>query len=148
LTCKQINLGNGATAIVCSRGARRERCRCGSGLPVSRLCDFELRGRKAGQTCSAKLCDRCSSRAPATELDYCQAHARLLEHRAEGWRTVGEMAEAWGTSPRAVEQAILVVGVLHSKAHASGEGAARRWSPAAQGLVHREVREANRDEGG
>ncbi len=133
MTCKHINLGGGVTAIACSRGARRERCKCGSGF-VSRLCDFELRGSKAGQTCSAKLCDRCSSRPAGTELDYCPAHARLLE----GWRTIAEMAEVWGATAEEVARAILIVGVRDTKAHAHGQGDARRWSPQAQALARRE----------
>ena len=138
MTCKQINLGGGATAIVCTRGSDRGRCKCGR--VATRLCDFELSGRKAGQTCSAKLCEKCSTRPPASELDYCPAHARLLEQRHLGWRTVAEMSEAWGATERDVANAILIVGVRDSKAHADGEGAARRWSPQAQALARREWR--------
>lgn len=138
MVCRKIDLGNGATAIVCSRG-QRERCNCGSGKPVSRLCDFELGGRKAGKTCSAKLCDSCSSSVVGSDGDYCSAHARLLEQRA-AWRTVAEMAAAWGASERDVEQALLLTGVRDSTAHAAGTGSARRWSPQAQGLVKVELR--------
>ncbi|MCA9686550.1 MAG: hypothetical protein KC457_30560 [Myxococcales bacterium] len=134
MACKQIDLGNGATAIVCTRD-RREPCPCGSGLPVSRLCDFELGGRKAGSTCSDKLCDRCASSPPGTDLDYCQAHARLVD----GWLTIAGMAAAWGVEAREVESALLLVGVRDSKAHGHGDGAARLWSKAAQAIVKREL---------
>jgi hypothetical protein len=134
VSCKEINLGNGATAWICTRGPR-EYCKCGSGLPVSRLCDFELRGRKAGSTCSWKMCERCTTRPEGTESDYCQAHARLVE----GWLTISGMAEAWGVEAREVESVMVVVGVRDSKIHGHGDGSGRLWSKEVQGLVKREL---------
>ena len=74
MPCIPIDLGNGATAIVCTR-ERAKRCKeCGAA--ASRQCDFPLRGRAAGRTCSAYLCERCAVRTTAG-LDYCPPHARI-----------------------------------------------------------------------
>lgn len=75
MPCRTINLGNGATAIVCTRGERSHSCReCGA--RASKQCDYALRGRASGRTCSVYLCDRCAVVAGA-ELDYCPTHARV-----------------------------------------------------------------------
>lgn len=74
MTCEKIAI-DGGVVILCSRGHRIKRCSaCGSG-EATRLCDFPLSGRKAGKTCSAGLCDRCTARSGDTDL--CPAHARL-----------------------------------------------------------------------
>lgn len=74
MTCRSVNLGNGAIAIVCNRGERRPYCGCGK--PATRQCDYPLRGRKAGQTCSAHLCDSCAVPS-GKDLDYCPPHGRV-----------------------------------------------------------------------
>lgn len=67
----------------CSRGSHRKRCSVCSSRPATKLCDYPLRGAKAGRTCDAALCDRCAVRQgggvfgqPET-IDYCPAHARV-----------------------------------------------------------------------
>lgn len=76
MTCTPINLGNGVTAIVCTRGERRHRCKeCGSNATAQ--CDYPLRGRATGRTCSIYLCARC--KVVSGELDYCRVHARIAE---------------------------------------------------------------------
>lgn len=75
MPCRTINLGNGATAIVCTRGERRHRCKeCGHA--ASRQCDYPLRGKASGRTCSAYLCARCAV-VVGPDRDYCPPHARL-----------------------------------------------------------------------
>lgn len=61
--------------IACHRG-RRPSCKCGR--VETRQCDFPLKGRKAGKTCDASLCDRCTTKM-GPELDYCPAHAALAK---------------------------------------------------------------------
>jgi len=60
------------------------------------------------------------------------------------WRTVAEMAEAWGATIEEVGRAIVLVGVRDSKVHATGEGADRRYSPQAEGLARVEWKASRR----
>lgn len=57
----------------------------------------------------------------------------------DAWRTVAELASLWSTTRGLVERAISMLGIRDS-IHAKGEGDARCYSPAAQGLIHREWR--------
>ncbi|MCA9680743.1 MAG: hypothetical protein KC457_00990 [Myxococcales bacterium] len=76
MVCRQIDLGGGASAIVCSRGQRAPQCSTkGCRNTATRLCDFPLQGKRAGQTCSAQLCESCAQ-VQADGTDYCPAHAR------------------------------------------------------------------------
>lgn len=59
----------------CGRGARA-RCACGNA--ATKQCDYPLKGRKEGQTCSMDLCERCARHA-GPELDYCRAHDELTK---------------------------------------------------------------------
>jgi hypothetical protein len=45
---------------------------------MAKLCDYPLRGKRAGATCDRKLCERCAVHA-GPDLDYCPPHARLRE---------------------------------------------------------------------
>lgn len=65
----------------CSRVSAKY-CKCGR--RASRLCDFELRGKKTGKTCDADLCERCALKVDGQpkDKDFCLVHARMLE--AEG----------------------------------------------------------------
>lgn len=83
MACEHVDLGDGTTMIVCRRGGRRapaKRCKCGK--PASLLCDFPLKGRKAGKTCDRPLCSGCAERQRTTAdgdtVDFCPAHARQL----------------------------------------------------------------------
>jgi DNA modification methylase len=59
--CERVNLGNGITAIVCTRGQRRAKCsNCGR-MRADLLCDWKLKGKKAGKTCDRKLCHGCAT---------------------------------------------------------------------------------------
>jgi hypothetical protein len=73
MPCSVISLGNGATAIVCTRGGGK-RCTCGR--TADKLCDYPLRGEKAGKTCDRAFCSRCGKHVGPNK-DYCPAHGRL-----------------------------------------------------------------------
>lgn len=83
MTCKITRLGGaeagsaGAVVIVCSRGARPSKARCSvpdCPHPATKLCDYPLRGRKAGKTCDRKLCEQHAT-TMGPDRDYCPAHA-------------------------------------------------------------------------
>lgn len=77
MTCRFIELAPGSHLVICSRGVHVRRCRT-CGAPSTKLCDFPLRGEKAGQTCDVPLCDRCAV-SQGVNRDYCPPHARLVE---------------------------------------------------------------------
>lgn len=83
--CERVDFPGGF-AIACSRGQRGGRCSgCGSSRVVA-LCDFPLRGAKAGGTCLRPLCRSCATRAaqgleghfgvemPEGGFDLCRVH--------------------------------------------------------------------------
>lgn len=80
MTCRAFR-GAGTHAVsgfVCGRS--EPACSVdGCGARAERLCDYPLRGPKAGQTCSRKLCAKHSD--PEGGKDYCPAHARELAGR-------------------------------------------------------------------
>jgi hypothetical protein len=82
MTCHHVQLENGASAIVCGRGLRFERCRCGRKALL--LCDWKMPEgktvRKSG-TCDQPLCDRCTH-SPAPDKDLCPAHAAEWHQRS------------------------------------------------------------------
>lgn len=57
MTCERIDLGGGATVITCGPRRRAKPCTVpGCRAPATILCDFPLKGAKAGTTCSKALC--------------------------------------------------------------------------------------------
>ncbi len=60
--------------IACSRGKMCSVAGCER--TAHYLCDFPLRGKKAGQTCDAPIC--IVHRIPFDELDYCPPHHRMV----------------------------------------------------------------------
>ena len=81
MTCTPINLGNGVTGFVCSRGQRkRAPCSACKDREHTLLCDHPLAGKLVGRTCSAKLCARCAKRVDGKDL--CPPHAKA--HAAQG----------------------------------------------------------------
>jgi hypothetical protein len=76
MPCQTIDLGGGAFAIACSRGKQRAMCEVCKSKPHEVLCDYPLRGAKAGATCSKKLCRGCAKHV-GTDRDLCPPHARL-----------------------------------------------------------------------
>ncbi len=75
MTCELIRMPNGVVAFVCGRGPRRK-CSVCKRRPATLLCDFPLRGAKAGATCDRALCPSCAV-AVGADRDYCPAHARV-----------------------------------------------------------------------
>jgi len=70
----------GGTVIVCVRGKQPARCSipgCPNRAPF--LCDWKLRGVKAGKTCDKALCASHTKKV-APDKDLCPAHA-------EEWNT-------------------------------------------------------------
>jgi hypothetical protein len=63
----------------CTRGQRAKPCRqCGR--PSTKLCDYPLRGAKAGKTCDVPMCSRCATtvgRSGSDTIDYCRVHAEM-----------------------------------------------------------------------
>lgn len=75
MTCNTIDLGNGETAIVCSRGRKPRRCTVCNRNRIAVLCDFPLAGKKTGKTCSRGLCERCAVHV-GPDRDLCPAHGK------------------------------------------------------------------------
>jgi hypothetical protein len=81
------------SGFVCSRGQRRKVCSECKARPATLLCDYPLKGRKAGKTCDRALCRRCAVQVQgipeqlgfaleaivADTVDLCPAHARAAE---------------------------------------------------------------------
>jgi hypothetical protein len=67
-------MGNGATAIVCTRGTTKAACDTpGCQRVHMALCDYPLAN---GKTCDRKMCD--GHRKPVgANRDYCPAHAKV-----------------------------------------------------------------------
>lgn len=82
MTCRTLEVPGGI-AIVCSRGQSRGRdCAfCGTFSKSYVLCDFPLRGKKAGATCSKPACEKCAT-SVGENRDFCPPHARY--HREHG----------------------------------------------------------------
>lgn len=67
------------TIITCRRSALRVRCSIeGCIREHTKLCDFPLKGRKAGKTCDKKLCDEHATKV-GPDRDCCPAHASLTK---------------------------------------------------------------------
>ena len=75
MTCKTIDLGGGATAIVCTRGRKAAPCEFCRERPHTLLCDYPLAGKRKGATCSKRMCQRCAT-SNALAGDLCPPHAR------------------------------------------------------------------------
>jgi hypothetical protein len=66
--------GSQVTAIICGRRETKRCVVCRGG--ASLLCDWPLKGAKAGETCSRGLCAAHTYR-PTDGVDYCPAHAEV-----------------------------------------------------------------------
>ena len=65
-----------------SRKGERTKRKCDCGAPAEVMCDFPLRGAKAGQTCGALLCADCAWRVHLTAqgpIHYCAMHRMVYE---------------------------------------------------------------------
>ena len=76
MTCRNVKLAKGTTAIVCTRGQRKRRCRCGETATL--LCDFVLYPMPMSNppkplTCDKPLCRRCAV-SVGPDRDHCPDH--------------------------------------------------------------------------
>lgn len=78
MACRDIQLPGGGTAIVCGPRTRTKTCVVCGRRQSSKLCDFPLRGAKAGKTCDRPLCERCAVHSEP-DTDYCPTHAHMVE---------------------------------------------------------------------
>lgn len=69
--------GSPVTVVACGPRVGVKPCRT-CGFPSDRLCDYQLRGRLAGTTCNAPLCESCAVHVPP-DHDLCPPHARLVK---------------------------------------------------------------------
>lgn len=72
MPCYPFQIGE-ARGFICTRGNRAKPCKY-CGRPHTKLCDYPLRGAKAGKTCDIPMCDRCATHVEP-DTDYCRAHA-------------------------------------------------------------------------
>lgn len=77
MTCERVQLPGGGVAIVCGRGRRAKRCKCGA--VATRECDWKVPRKKSG-TCDLPLCENCSH-VPAPDKDLCPGHAAAWKSR-------------------------------------------------------------------
>lgn len=84
MKCERLDLGNGDFVITCRQ--RRAACSSCAHREHDVLCDAPLAGKRAGKTCSRKLCRGCAV-ALAPGLDLCMPHAKI--HRAAAMRDAG-----------------------------------------------------------
>ncbi len=78
MTCTVIPV-QGGVAIVCSRGqgTRARDCAfCGVNARDYKLCDFPLRGKRAGATCSKPMCGKCAT-SIGDNRDLCPPHVKM-----------------------------------------------------------------------
>ena len=80
MPCERVDTQRWGAAIVCSHVARPKPCAI-CGQRSSKLCDFPLTGRLAGQTCSRPLCVACAVHQKP-DLDFCPVHAKMLLEKA------------------------------------------------------------------
>ena len=79
MPCETKRAADGITVILCHRGRGRVRqamCDCCGKRPRTKLCDYPLQGRRAGQTCDRKMCATCAVHV-GPDRDYCPPHAKL-----------------------------------------------------------------------
>ena len=77
MPCKPIIIGGKAIGFACSRGDQRQRCKI-CGMPATKLCDFPLKGEKAGKTCDMPLCHR-HAHSVGPDVDYCPTHFEMKD---------------------------------------------------------------------
>lgn len=73
--CNRVKLENGATAIVCGRGRRAERCRWCAHTPGEFQCDWKIGN---GRTCDKHLCAQ-HAKEVAPDKHLCPEHQKSYE---------------------------------------------------------------------
>lgn len=105
MSCRQIDLGPNASAFICGPKKRRVECAYCKARDAVFLCDYELRGKKAGKTCDGKLCASCAT-VVGENRHLCPPHRRerdaqlAKERDAEAWldQLVGESQASQGSA--------------------------------------------------
>lgn len=77
MRCRLVRDCN-TTAIICTRGPRRQHCRWCNRWST-KLCDFSTRN---GETCDAPLCDTHATRLADRIIDYCPEHMSRIHAAA------------------------------------------------------------------
>jgi hypothetical protein len=77
MPCETVKFDDGTTAIVCTRGTKRKVCRW-CARTHTKLCDYPLRGAKAGKTCSAEMCDA-HAHEVGPDQHFCPPHREMWE---------------------------------------------------------------------
>jgi hypothetical protein len=76
MACRTVDLGGGATAIVCTRGQRSRSCATpGCANRADKQCDFPVTRNGKTATCDRHICSRCAV-SKGSALDFCPPHAR------------------------------------------------------------------------
>lgn len=60
MTCDVTRGPDGSVLFMCGRNERAPKCDVCKKRKATKLCDFPLRGAKAGQACDRNLCDSCA----------------------------------------------------------------------------------------
>lgn len=71
--------------FVCRSGQRKACATPGCGGRVVALCDYPIKGKKPGATCSAAMCERCRA-SVGPDRDFCPPHKRAADAQAEALR--------------------------------------------------------------
>lgn len=79
MRCERVSFPGGGTAFVC-RSGRQPMAQCSCGAPATLVCDYPLKGEKAGKTCDRDICRACAA-SQGPNIDWCPAHARLPQER-------------------------------------------------------------------
>lgn len=75
MSCTTLVVDGQVVGFACARSSGKQCVQCKA--PAGALCDFPLKGSKAGQACSRPLCGKCSVKARGG-LDYCLPHAAMV----------------------------------------------------------------------
>lgn len=72
--CDTVQLGDGRTIIVCSRGQRQQKCSACS-RPAVALCDYKVIRKGKTATCDSPMCEQHRHPVPGmTDTDWCEGH--------------------------------------------------------------------------
>jgi hypothetical protein len=86
--CDPVDLGEGVSAIVCTRGRSGKKPCSSCGRPAGRLCDYPVTRGLHKATCDRPICTRCTT-SISGDRDLCRPHAAL-------WKGDGEQAGQGG----------------------------------------------------
>lgn len=151
MKCDVLDLGGGATAIVCSRGHRRPKPCVQCGKPSTKLCDFPLKGKKAGATCSRPICDACARNMGASDkdtIDYCPTHAAMGDPKPTPPAEVDPITLQARAEYKQARDAVIASGLgtaaefdasarILARSYAEGEPSPEHWSRSARDVQER-----------